>query len=111
MKGPGCGIIQDLLLSYSDGLTGENITEMIEEHLTECEECRRKLQKLKQNRELAEAAEVSRGRNFGEKLKSMRFYFIGILIGLWAPIGCLAVCVLLTGVMSYLETMFYSFFL
>ena len=111
MNEPGCGIIQDLLLSYSDGLTGENITEMIEEHLTECEKCRRKLQELKQNRELAEDAEASRGRNFGEKLKSMRFYFIGIIIGLCAPIGCLVVCALITGVISYFEIMLYSYFL
>ena len=37
-----CGIVEDLLPSYVDGLTGEESTEAVREHLDRCEKCREK---------------------------------------------------------------------
>ena len=39
-----CKIVQDLLPSYIDGLTNEDTNQYIEEHLKECEECKKKLE-------------------------------------------------------------------
>lgn len=36
-----CGIVRDLLPLYLDGVSGEETTAAVEEHLDECEECRK----------------------------------------------------------------------
>ena len=41
-----CGIVEDLLPSYVDGLTGEESTEAVREHLDRCEKCRKKYQAM-----------------------------------------------------------------
>ena len=38
-----CNIVRDLLPLYADGETSEATSEMIKEHLSECEECRKAL--------------------------------------------------------------------
>lgn len=106
-----CGIIQDLLISYCDGLTAENVAEMIQEHLTECPTCRRRHEEMMQQRRLEEEQELSRGRSFGRKLKSMRYYMVGGVIGIFTPIVLLVLWYLIASVYSYFEIMFYSYFL
>lgn len=106
-----CGIIQDLLVSYCDGLTAENVAEMIQEHLEECPACRERLENMMQQRKLEEEQELSRGRNFGRKLKSMRYYMVGGVIGVLAPIVLLVLWYLIVSVRAYFEIMFYSYFL
>lgn len=41
-----CDVIKDLLPSYMDGLTSETSNAIIEEHLKECEECRKYLEAM-----------------------------------------------------------------
>lgn len=86
MERISCGMIQDLLLSYRDGLTGDEVTQMIREHLDECSECQQRYENIKQQYELTDATEVARSNQFGNKLKSIRYYIIGFLIGLMLPI-------------------------
>ena len=64
----GCGIMQDLLISYCDGLTAETVGEMIQTHLTECPACQSHYEELLRQRELEEQQERSRGRKFKRKL-------------------------------------------
>ncbi len=106
-----CGIIQDLLISYCDGLTAENVAEMIQEHLAECPACRERLEDMMQQRKLEEEQELSRGRSFGRKLKNMRYYMVGGVIGVLAPIVLLVLWYFIASVRSYFEIMFYSYFL
>lgn len=110
MEKPTCGIIQDLLISYSDGLTGESVTGMIREHLAECPKCLQQYEHVKRQQELAESREFSRGKSFGEKLESIRYYMIGIGIGLVAPVAFIVIWFLVNAMGSCIETMLYSHF-
>lgn len=106
-----CGIIQDLILSYYDGLTGENVNQMMREHLTECQECRKRYEEVRGQREAEESREISKGKRFEEKIKSIRYYVIGILMGLVLPIVFIVIWYAICAIGSYFETMFYSYFL
>lgn len=105
-----CGIIQDLLISYCDGLTGAGVTGMLQEHLAECPKCRQKYAEIKRQQEIAENEELSRGKSFGEKLRSIRHYMMGIGIGLVAPVAIIFIWYVLSSVVSYVETMLFSYF-
>lgn len=82
-----CGIVQDLLPSYHDGLTAEETTEMIREHLVGCLECRNCYENLEQSLRQIDTQEISKGRHFQEKLMNYRYYGIGFLVGLCIPVG------------------------
>lgn len=58
-----CGIVEDLLPSYVDGLTGEESSEAVREHLSGCETCRKKYEAMKK-RESAEHEEAQREVNY-----------------------------------------------
>lgn len=107
----GCGIMQDLLISYCDGLTAEGVGEMIQTHLAECPACQKHYEELLKQRELEEQQELSRGRSFGRKLASLRYYMLGGMIGIVAPVVLLVLWYLFASVRSYFEIMFYSYFL
>lgn len=111
MERISCGIIQDLLPSYHEGLTGDHVAQMIQEHLNECPQCRGRYEEHKRQQEMAENEEISRGESFGDKLKGIRYYIIGILIGLVAPVAFIIIWFALGALGSYLETMMYSYFL
>lgn len=100
-----CGIIQDLLLSYRDGLTGERVTAMLSEHLAECELCRRRYEELQREQEAADRAEASKGQSFGAKLKSIKYYIIGFGIGLSLPVLLLVLWYLVLMIKDYIYTM------
>ena len=42
-----CEVVKDLFPSYIDELTGEVTNNLIEEHTSECEECRRALESMR----------------------------------------------------------------
>lgn len=111
MENLSCGIIQDLLISYCDGLTGENITQMLQEHLVQCQNCRQRYEEMQKQRECEYNAELSKGREFGEKLKGIRYYALGIVIGCFLPVAGILLCYAFCSVVSYFEVMFYSYFL
>lgn len=109
MGKPTCGIIQDLLQSYCDDITGETVSEMIQEHLEECAECQKKYEEVLAQRQKEEEEEVLRGKSFGQKLKSMRYYLIGIGIGFWLPIVTVLIWLAIGFVRSYFETRGYFY--
>lgn len=47
MNKKDCELIEDLLLSYSDDVLNEKTKKMVEEHLLECDECKKKLENIK----------------------------------------------------------------
>lgn len=98
-----CGIIQDLLPSYRDALTGESVTQMIQEHLTECPQCQKRYTEVQKQQDIADKEEASRGKSFGEKLKSIRYYIIGFIIGLTLPFFGIAVWFLIAWVRNYIS--------
>lgn len=44
-----CEIVQDLLFGYSDGVISKSSTELVENHLKECENCKNKLEEIKKD--------------------------------------------------------------
>lgn len=106
-----CGVIQDLLISYYDGLTGDGITQMLQEHLEECPRCQKQYEKIKIQREMEYNEELSKGKGFGDKLKGIRHYMIGIVLGLMLPVAVILVWYIFSMIASYFETMFYSYFI
>jgi len=100
-----CGIIQDLLPSYGDGLTGESVTDMLSEHLTECELCRQRYEELKRKQEAVDRAEASKGQSFGAKLKSIKYYAIGFAIGLTMPVLLLVLWYIVAMIKDYIYWM------
>lgn len=109
MEKPTCGIIEDLLQSYCDGITGETVSEMVKEHLEECPECQKKYEEVLAQRQKEEEEEVLRGKSFGQKLKSMRYYLIGIGIGFGLPIAAVLIWLAVSFIRSYFETMGYFY--
>lgn len=105
MGRPTCGIIQDLLPSYRDTLTGESVTQMIQEHLAECPQCQKRYTEVQKQLEIADREEASRGKNFGEKLRSIKYYIIGFIIGLTLPVFGIAVWFLIGWLDNYISWM------
>ncbi len=86
MKEIKCGIVEDLFVSYRDGMTTEETKEMLQAHLAECENCREKYAKILLEQEEVEKAEKFKGKQFQQKLLSYRAYGIGFFIGLFLPV-------------------------
>lgn len=51
-----CNIIQDLLPSYADDICSEDTKALVDEHVAECEQCREKLEQMKNTGIIAEKA-------------------------------------------------------
>ena len=51
MERISCGMMQDLLVSYADGLTGEAVTCLLQEHLEDCPGCRQYYEEIKKQQE------------------------------------------------------------
>ncbi|MCM1542192.1 MAG: zf-HC2 domain-containing protein [Blautia sp.] len=49
-----CSVIQDLLPSYVDNICSEDTRELVGEHVAECEQCREKLEQMKNTEIVAE---------------------------------------------------------
>ena len=111
MEKLSCGILQDLLISYNDGLTGERVTQMLQEHLEECTQCRQRYEEIKQQQAKEATEAASKGNSFMNKLKSIRYYILGIIIGLMIPIAIILLFFIIGSIMSYIEQMIYSNYL
>lgn len=109
MERPTCGIVEDLLHSYCDGITGETVSEMIQEHLEQCPDCQKKYADVLVQRRKEEEEEVLRGNRFVRKLKSIRYYLIGIAIGFMLPIVTVFIWLAISFIRSYFETMRYFY--
>lgn len=77
-----CEIIEDLLLSYSDDVLNEKTKSMVEEHLKECNKCRKKLESI-QNEDVKECKKQETEINYLKKLRRktiIKSILIAILI-------------------------------
>lgn len=54
MEKMNCSVIYDLLPLYLDGICSEDTKNMVEEHLDNCEECRKTVEYMKKNMEIPE---------------------------------------------------------
>ena len=64
-----CDIILDLLPSYVDGLTKDTTNEAVEEHVKECESCKRTLYSMRQPEMVQTNPEEEQEINFLKKTK------------------------------------------
>lgn len=51
-----CSVIQDLLPSYVDNICSEDTRELVQEHVAECEQCKKKLDQMRNTEIVAEKA-------------------------------------------------------
>ena len=79
-----CKIVKDLLPSYIDGLTSEETNKYIEEHLNNCEECKKTLEDMKKDLKLDKTQkngkEVQYIKKFNSKMKTLKIILIVILL-------------------------------
>jgi len=79
-----CKIIRDLLPSYIDSLTNESTNQYIEEHLNNCEQCKKILEDMKKELKLnttpKEGKEVKYIKKFNKKMKILKTLLVIFLI-------------------------------
>lgn len=78
-----CKIIQDLLPNYIENVTAEETNEYIEEHLKNCEDCKKIYFSMKANIEaqpLEEKKEIKYMKKFNKQLRILKFILLAILI-------------------------------
>lgn len=82
-----CKIVQDLLPTYIEGLTSNETTEYIEEHLKNCEDCKKVYESMKMNEAKEESIDkdVDYFKKYNKKLKLLKNAIIIILIGIILP--------------------------
>ena len=97
-----CGIIEDLLPSYIDGILSEPVNEAVRLHLDECASCRKKLEDLRQQNIDEELSSGKKGEQFIKRLKSAKHYLIGMAIGAAIPILLFVGFIIYVVVMSYI---------
>ena len=50
-----CNVIQDIMPLYVDEIVSEDTKKLVEEHLKECEDCRKEMEKMEGTRKEANA--------------------------------------------------------
>jgi len=100
-----CKIVQDLLPNYIDKLTDAETNAFIEEHLKECEECRKMLENMQKEIELnankREDKEINYIKKYSIRLKSFKILAIMfLLVVLIFSLSILRKMVILTSLMN-----------
>lgn len=97
MEKMNCKVIGDLLPLYLDGVCSDETTEMVEEHLNGCEECKKNLEYMKSDMSISEErdAEVIKKVKRRIRIEKLVVTLIGIFI---------AVSLLFVGGMRLLTT-------
>lgn len=79
-----CKIIRDLFPSYIDGLTNEETNQYIEEHLNNCENCKKTLEDMRRELKLhitqKDSREVKYIKKYNNKLKLLKIILMLILL-------------------------------
>lgn len=79
-----CKIIRDLFPSYIDGLTNETTNQYIEEHLKDCEDCKKALENMKKDIKLnttkKSSDEVNYIKKFNKKMRTLKIILTVILL-------------------------------
>lgn len=93
MNKKDCKIIQDLLPSYSDGITSQETNNYIEDHLKNCVECRDTLKNMNKEIELNENIEQKEELKYLRGFKNRRniIVVLSILFTICLCIGILLV--------------------
>lgn len=78
-----CKVVQDLLPNYIEKLTSNDTNQYIEEHLNECEDCKKTFENMKKdfklNNEKRDGREVKYFKKYNNKLKFLRNMILIIL--------------------------------
>lgn len=78
-----CELIKDLLPNYVEKLTSEETNKYIEEHLNNCEECKKTFdnmsQDIKKEKKLSKK-EIDYLKKYRNKIRNFKIFFIGILL-------------------------------
>lgn len=90
-----CGIVKDLLPSYTDELLSEDVKNAVEEHLKGCENCKKALAEYKQTQLYNMESNNAKEEKFLKDAKSAKYYVIGILIGAAIPFLILVITIVI----------------
>ena len=85
-----CKIVQDLLPNYIEKLTNEETNIFIEEHLKECDECKKILENMKKDIKIdakVDKREVNYFKKYSKKLKILRRVLLLIIVVVAIVIG------------------------
>ena len=88
-----CGIIDDLLPLYADGACSEESKAAIEAHLTSCEACRKKLERMQSDTVVSETSKPAGEVTVVKYANKVRKHRIKLTIGIVA-ISVIAACLL-----------------
>ena len=79
-----CKIVQDLLPNYIEKLTTEETNQFIEEHLKECDECKKVLENMQKdiqlNAEKQDKREVKYMKKYSNKMKVLKYILLALII-------------------------------
>lgn len=76
-----CSVVKDLLPLYVDGLTSENTSEFIENHLAECEECQKEYMVCKEELGSAQIGDEKIKKEVNYMKKVNKYQKINLLLG------------------------------
>lgn len=90
----GCDVIKDLIPSYLEHICSEGSKKVVEEHLLECEDCRRHVESLKQTTIVGRQVDLKAA----DYMKKTRHYYdkktiaclIGVLAAVYVGFCCIA---------------------
>ncbi len=81
MKNITCGVVRDLMESYKEGLTTENVSAAMKEHIASCEGCRQICEQWElQKQQIAQMEQIDE-QQLQNKIISHRSYILGFLAG------------------------------
>lgn len=84
MNEKDCKIIRDIFPSYVDELTNKDTNQYIEEHLKNCEDCKKILENMKKELRIdttkKDSKEVNYIKKFNKKMKLFKIILLGILL-------------------------------
>lgn len=83
-----CNVVKDLLPLYADDICSEDSRQVVEEHLQECQECRKELEDYRYNTGIGDIDDKKAVADFGKKLKKRNLTKIIVSV-----IVCLAVII------------------
>ena len=86
MENLTCEIVRDLLPSFHDELLSDAVKQSVEEHLINCKDCQKQIAEIEKKLEDERTKELANDERFFKKLKGIRYYVIGLLIGMSIPI-------------------------
>ena len=79
-----CKIVQDLLPNYIEKLTNEETNQFIEEHLKECDECKKVLENMQKDIQLnagkQDKREVKYMKKYSNKMRVLKYILLALIV-------------------------------